>query len=584
MQALLKVKDLCVEFEVEGGTIHAVEGVSFEVEKGETLGLVGESGSGKSVTSLAITRLLPSPPAFIRRGEILFKNQDIFSMKVSDLHRLRGKSISYIFQDPIASLNPVFSIGNQLMEPLLFHKKMSHSQAKKRALDLLKQVGIPYPEEKIKAYPHQLSGGQCQRVMIAMAISCEPELLIADEPTTALDVTIQLHIMDLLKELQKEYKMSMLFISHDLNLVQNIADNCVVMYQGKAVEKGPMRGIVQRPRSSYTRALIASRPTLNNPYSRLPTIENFMDKGEEVSQGQKQEPPHEEKGTFGKGSLRWKERRDERPKRIGTVPLLEVQDLNRFFPVKSGFFQRTVSHFKAVKDVSFQVFPGETLGLVGDSGCGKTTLSRSLLRLIPPTSGKILYKGKDLCALSQRELQKMRRKMQIIFQSPYTSLNPRMTVQNILEEPLKVHQLCSNRWEHHQKVKELLDKVQLPQSCLDRYPHEFSGGQRQRISIARALAVEPEFIVCDEPVSSLDVSIQAQIINLLLDIQEEMQLTYIFISHDLAVVQFISDRIMVMHSGEIVESAGSQELYNTPQSPHTKKLLSSIPRPKDWVE
>jgi peptide/nickel transport system ATP-binding protein len=470
-----------------------------------------------------------------------------------------------IFQEPMTSLNPVFKVGSQIAESLMIHRNMNKKQAWDQAVHLMNQVGIPNPSLRAHAYPHEMSGGQKQRVMIAMAISCEPKLLICDEPTTALDVTIQKQVLELMLKLQEQYKMSMLFITHDLGVVADLADDVVVMYKSKMVENGHAKDIFQRPKHPYSKGLISCRPHMDSNPKRLLTVSDFMnEKGEEIK------VPDERKKVFSK---------NEYVKTADPNPvLLEVKNLKTFFPIKAGFFKKTVDHVKAVDDVSFTLKRGKTLGLVGESGCGKTTLGRTILRLIEPTAGEILYEGKNIRNFEHAEMQKIRSKMQIIFQDPYSSLNPRMTVGDILTEPMIIHGRGKNTKDRMDRAKFLMDKVGLSQKYVSRYPHEFSGGQRQRICIARALTLNPDFIVCDESVSALDVSVQAQVLNLLLDLQDEFKLTYIFISHDLGVVNFISDEVAVMNAGKIVEMGSASQIYRNPNNEYTRKLLDAIPK------
>ena len=493
MSDSLSVKNLSVRFKTQDLNLQAVKGISFHIKKGESLGIVGESGSGKSVTALSVMRLLASPPAHIETGEILFNDKNLLKLSHRELRKIRGNSISMIFQEPMTSLNPVFTVGYQIDEALILHENKDKQSARKKSIELLDQVGIVDPEVRVNSYPHQLSGGQRQRVMIAMAIACSPDLLIADEPTTALDVTIQKQIVLLLKELQQKTNMSLLFISHDLGVISEVANRVVVMQKGKIIEEGSTKNIFQNPKEAYTKGLIACRPTLDVKTSRLPTVTDFIEGRED---------------SLKKLLLK------ENKKTSGEV-ILEVKNLKKHFPLKKSFFGKTLSVVKAVNDVSFEVEKGTTLGLVGESGCGKTTLGRTLLQLIPADSGQVLYKGTDLSQLNKKEMKAIRRKMQIIFQDPYASLNPRMTIGNSIMEPMIIHKLYPHFDERVVKVEELLEQVGLSKSMKNRYPHEFSGGQRQRICIARAISIEPEFIVCDESVSSLDVSIQAQILNLL---------------------------------------------------------------------
>ena len=459
-----------------------------------------------------------------------------------------------IFQEPMTSLNPVFTVGYQISEALILHQNMNKKEARKKSIDLMDQVGILQPSKRVDSYPHQMSGGQRQRVMIAMAIACQPDLLIADEPTTALDVTIQRQILELLQKLQEDLKMSVLFISHDLGIIAEIAKRVIVMYQGQIVESNETLAIFKEPQHPYTKGLIACRPTLDIKTSRLPVVSDFLEGRENFLKLKEKSPPKQ-----------------------NVKALVKVQGLKKHFSLEKTFFGKTTSWIKATDDISFNIPKGTTLGLVGESGCGKTTLGRALLRLVEPTAGQVFYNETDITALNAKDLKAMRRKMQIIFQDPYASLNPRMTIGSSIMEPLLIHGLCKNKQERKERVQELLEQVGLDKNMMNRYPHEFSGGQRQRICIARAIAVQPEFIICDESVSSLDVSIQAQILNLLKDLQEQLHLTYIFISHDLTVVKFISDQIAVMHKGKIVEMNTPDEIYKNPQHPYTKQLIEAIP-------
>ena len=576
MSSLIEVRNLSVNFQIDNGTIKAVRDISFNIQKGKTVGLVGESGSGKSVTALSIMRLIPEPPGSISGGQIFMntgqhkdnqdgknslseKKEDILKLPESGMRKIRGNRISMIFQEPMSSLNPVFTVGNQISEALILHRNMNKKSAWEQSIELLNQVEVDNPSERVKFYPHQLSGGQRQRVMIAMAIACNPDLLIADEPTTALDVTIQQQIMELLMNLQKKYSMSVLFITHNLGLIAEIADEVLVMYKGCIVEQNVTVGIFQKPSHPYTKGLMACRPTLDKNSRRLPVMSDYMDE-----QGKALEPS-DKWGTKVIKNLSSKEL------------LLEVRNLKKYFPLKKTLFGKPQSWVKAVDDVSFTVRKGETLGLVGESGCGKTTLGRVILRLLTATDGEVLYQDQNIMNLSLKEMKPLRRKMQVIFQDPYASLNPRMTIGSAIMEPMIIHNLGEDKKERIKKTESLLERVGLTGDMFHRYPHEFSGGQRQRICIARALAVQPDFIICDESVSALDVSIQSQIINLLLDLQEEMDLTYIFISHDLAVVKFISDEVCVMNKGKIIEKNTSFDIYKNPKEDYTKKLLNSIP-------
>jgi peptide/nickel transport system ATP-binding protein len=568
---LLKIENLKVEFHTDEEVVTAVKGISFDIPKGKTIGLVGESGSGKSVTSLSVMRLLPEPPAKIPEGKIEFSGTNLLNLSEEEMRRVRGNKISMIFQEPMTSLNPLFTIGDQVAETLMLHKNMTKQEALDRSVELFDQVGIPNPKGRINSYPHELSGGQRQRVMIAMAIACEPELLIADEPTTALDVTIQKQILELLADLQKKYGMSVLFITHDLGVIADIADEVIVMYRGDIVEQGDTKQIFESPQHPYTKGLLACRPSLEANHSRLPTVSDFMT------------PDGKEKAFEGAELAKEKEARavtDDQE------VILEVKDIKTHFPLEKNFFGSVKSWVKAVDGVSLKVRKGRTLGVVGESGCGKTTLGRSILKLIDPTAGNIIYKGQDITNFNASEMRELRRNMQIIFQDPYASLNPRMTLASAIIEPMQIHNIGESRAERLQMAGDLLERVGLKREMLNRYPHEFSGGQRQRICIARALAVKPEFIICDESVSALDVSVQAQVLNLLLDLQKEFGLTYIFISHDLAVVKFISDEIAVMNKGKVVEYNDAVSIYTNPQDDYTKKLLSAIPKgiPKETLQ
>ena len=562
-EPIIQIKNLTVDFRTDSGSVQAVKGISFDIPRGKTVGLVGESGSGKSVTSLACMRLIPNPPGKVTAGQILFNGQDLLSVSEAKMREIRGNNISMIFQEPMTSLNPVFTVGDQISETLMLHQKLSKSAAWARSEELLSQVGIPNPKQRIKSYPHEMSGGQRQRVMIAMAIACEPDVLIADEPTTALDVTIQKQILELLADLQKKYHMSILFITHDLGVIADIADEVVVMYRGDIVETGKTADIFTNPQHPYTKGLLACRPSLERNPRRLPVVSDFM-----TAEGKEKKVDVEQ----------IKVEKVTRAISAEMPVVLEVTNIQKHFPLKKGFFGGVKEWVKAVDDVSLKVRKGRTLGLVGESGCGKTTLGRTILRLIEPTGGKIVYDGVDITTLGREQMRAMRRRMQIIFQDPYASLNPRMTIGAALMEPMIIHDLGSSRAERLDMAGELMKRVGLDRAMLNRYPHEFSGGQRQRVCIARALAVRPEFIICDESVSALDVSIQAQILNLLLDLQEELGLTYVFISHDLAVVKFIADEVAVMYNGRVVEMNDAVGIYQNPQHDYTKKLLSAIPK------
>jgi len=559
-ETILEIKNLTIEFKTEDETVQAVKNLNLTIPKGKTVGLVGESGSGKSVTSLAVMGLIPNPPGSIAEGgEILFNGEDLTKVSQERLRKLRGNKIAMIFQEPMTSLNPVFTVGNQIDEVLMLHQDMNKVDSRKRTIELFEEVGIPTPEESVNKYPHQMSGGQKQRVMIAMAMACEPELLICDEPTTALDVTIQKQVLELMFDLQGKHGMSMLFITHDLAVIADIADEVAVMFRGDLVEQNTTKALFENPKHPYTKGLLACRPSLKENPTRLLTVDDFLNAKEDIDVS----------------ALEMKKPRpiDETENPV----LLEVKGFNKHFPIKGGIFGRTVDWFKAVDDVNLTVRKGRTLGLVGESGCGKTTLGRSILRLIEPTAGEVIYDGINVTGLNKVDMRKIRERMQIIFQDPYSSLNPRMTIGDIVTEPMVIHGIGGTKKERYDHAAELLEKVGLKGDHLNRYPHEFSGGQRQRICIARALSLKPEFIICDESVSALDVSVQAQVLNLLQDLQDELGLTYIFISHDLSVVKYIADEIGVMNKGQIVEYGPSEEIYQNPKDPYTQRLLGAIP-------
>ena len=570
---MLQVQDLSVSFQTRAGWVSAVESVSFSLEAGQTLGIVGESGSGKSVTSLAVMRLLPTPPAKISQGEIWFDSPslgriNLLTLPEKSMQHLRGNEIAMIFQEPMTSLNPVFTCGDQVVEAIRLHQKVSYKEAKERTLALFEEVRLPNPPRIFSAYPHQLSGGQKQRVMIAMAIACNPRLLIADEPTTALDVTVQKTILELLQDLQAKHGMSLIFISHDLGVIGEICDRVLVMYKGRIVEEGPVQEIFSQPRDPYTRGLIACRPPLDRRLHRLPTLSDFLKNPENLTV----EDALRTETTSEEAYRQRQQKLSQQP------PILEVKNLCMYFPIQKGIFGRTVGYVKAVDNVSFTVYPGETVGLVGESGSGKTTTGRAILRLIEPTSGEVSFQGQEITKLPAHALRPLRKHIQIIFQDPYSSLNPRLTVGSALTEPMLFHELARTPREAQERAVALLEQVGLAADHFYRYPHEFSGGQRQRIAIARALAVEPKFIICDESVSALDVSVQAQVLNLLLDLQEKYGLSYIFISHDLSVVKFMSDRLLVMNQGQVVESGYAEDIYRNPQHEYTQKLIDAIPK------
>ena len=581
-KTLLEFNNLVTEFHTEGTTVKAVNDISFTLNKGETVGIVGESGSGKSVTSLSAMRLIPSPPGKISGGEIIFHKKngekvDLLKASEEEMRSYRGNDIAMIFQEPMTSLNPVFTCGDQVLEAIMLHQKIDKNQAKKLTIDLFKKVQLPDPERIYSTYPHQISGGQKQRVMIAMAMSCEPSVLIADEPTTALDVTVQKTILQLMQNLQKEQDMGIMFITHDLGVIAELADKVVVMYKGKIVEQGNVWDIFTDPKHPYTKGLLACRPPLEKRYSFLPTVSDFMkiDESGNIIDNNVSVDDFTKKLVVSD-----KERKEKQKKLFAKEPVLRLQNLKTYFPIRNGFFGGISNYVKAVNDVTFDVYPGETLGLVGESGCGKTTIGRTILRLEEPTEGSMIYKGQDIAKMNSDELRGFRKEVQIIFQDPYSSLNPRMTIGNAIMEPMQVHNILNSDEERKEKVKELLTKVSLDPSHFYRYPHEFSGGQRQRIGIARALAVNPKFIICDESVSALDVSVQAQVLNLLNDLKEEFGLTYIFISHDLSVVKYMSDRMVVMQEGKIEEMGDADQIYNTPKTEYTKRLIDAIPEGK----
>ncbi len=615
---LLSIRNLHVHFVTSRGVVRAVEGISYDVRPGEVVAVVGESGCGKSVSALSVMRLLTKPTGRVVGGEIMFEDRDLLKLSEDEMREVRGEEIAMIFQEPMTSLNPVLPIGFQITETLFMHRTITKDKARARALELLKLVGIPDPERRLDQYPHQFSGGMRQRVMIAIALACDPKLIIADEPTTALDVTIQAQILQLMKDLSRRLNIAMVIITHNLGVVARYADRVNVMYAAKMAEQGTAEAIFARPRHPYTIGLLRSVPRLDKPRtSKLETIEGLPPNLLSPPQGcrfaercrAKQDacivemPPLEaveeghltaclraremaEKGFAAVGLARPEVKTIERKRIDRSKPLLELKNLKTHFHVSRGlgFLKGGRATVKAVDDVSFEVFRGETLGLVGESGCGKTTVGRTILRLEKATSGGILFDGQDMLGASAREMKKLRRRVQVIFQDPFSSLNPRMTIGQIIDEPMLVYGLQPNRKAARARTGELLLSVGLFDYMADRYPHELSGGQRQRVGIARALALEPEFIVCDEPVSALDVSIQAQIINILEDLQEEFGLTYLFIAHDLAVVRHISDRVAVMYLGRVMELAERDPLYDDPQHPYTKALLEAVPVPDPILE
>lgn len=568
---LLEIKQLSVNFVADGKSSKALENINITVNRGEILAIVGESGSGKSVTALSILQLLPSPPAVYRSGEIILNtNTESINLLTSSsqaLQSIRGSKVAMIFQEPMTSLNPVLTCGFQVMEAILQHDSIDKELAKKKTIALFEQVQLPSPAEMFDRYPHQISGGQKQRVMIAMAMSCSPALLICDEPTTALDVTVQKNILQLIRNLQIQNNMGVIFITHDLSVVAEIADRVVVLYKGKIIEEKTTQAIFENPSHPYTKALLACRPLLHEKGTKLPVVSDFMKVDEAGNLEEIISTPSIVNSTILQELNQFK-----------TDPLVRVEHLKIWYPAKKTFLGKAISFNKAVDDISFDIYPGETLGLVGESGCGKTTLGRALLQLIPTTAGSIYYKDENLANASANRMKNLRKEMQLIFQDPYSSLNPRMTIGDAIAEPLLVHQLAPNAKARKEKVIELLEQVNLSADHYHRYPHEFSGGQRQRIVIARALAVKPSFIICDESVSALDVSVQAQVLNLLNDLKQTYQFTAVFISHDLSVVRYISDRIMVMNQGKMAEIGLANDVYLNPQSDYTRKLIDSIPK------
>ncbi|MDP2386502.1 MAG: ABC transporter ATP-binding protein [Bacteroidota bacterium] len=579
-EVLLEVKNLVTEFKTESETVKAVNNISFTLNRGETIGIVGESGSGKSVTSLSVMKLIPNPPGRISSGEIIYHSRnngavDLVKASSKEMREYRGNEIAMIFQEPMTSLNPVYTCGDQVMEAIMLHQKVTKKEARAKTLELFKKVQLPRPEDILDTYPHQISGGQKQRVMIAMAMSCNPSILIADEPTTALDVTVQKTILDLMLELQRDNDMGIMFITHDLGVIAELADKVVVMYKGKIVEQGSVYDIFSNPQHPYTKGLLACRPPLNKRLHFLPTVNNFMELNEAGEIIEKTQSIQE----VLKSAVVTKEERDAQHKELyERTKILELSNIKTYFPINKSMFGRAKDFVKAVDDISFDVYEGETLGLVGESGCGKTTLGRTILRLIEPTSGIIKFRGQDITNLNSTDMRNLRKDIQIIFQDPYSSLNPRITIGDAIMEPMIVHGILANNAERKARVMELLKRVNMTEQQFYRYPHEFSGGQRQRICIARALALQPKFIICDESVSALDVSVQAQVLNLLNELKKEFKFTYIFISHDLSVVKFMSDRMVVMNKGKVEEMGDADEICNNPQTDYTRKLINSIPK------
>ena len=588
MTPLLSIHHLSIGFQTESGLAPGVQDIDLQVHRGEIVALVGESGSGKSITSLSILQLLPSPPARYLSGEIFFTDStnariDLLRLTPAQMRRIRGHEIAMIFQEPMTSLNPVLTCGRQVTEAIHAHKKITSADAKKETLELFRKVKLPDPAGMFDRYPHQLSGGQKQRVMIAMAMSGHPSLLICDEPTTALDVTVQKTILELIRELQQTENMGVIFITHDLGVVAGIADRALVMYKGKIVEEGTVEELFNRPRHPYTKGLLNCRPVLHKKGERLPVVSDFMDAppappNPAIPPIPAPPPPTQQQSVPPPTIQTQATQPNPAIPPAPPTPLVQVQQLSVWYPSRKSFLGKVLSYTRAVDDISFDILKGETLGLVGESGCGKTTLGRALLRLIDPTGGRILFEGADLGAIAAGALKQLRRHIQIVFQDPYSSLNPRLTIGAAIAEPLQVHGLVHTARQRRQRVVELLEKVSLKAEHADRYPHEFSGGQRQRIVIARALALNPSFIVCDESVSALDVSVQAQVLNLLNDLKKEFGFTVVFISHDLSVVRYISDRILVMNKGKIEELGEAEEVYHHPRTAYTQRLIASVPK------
>ncbi len=567
MSKLLEINNLSVNFQSAEGSVRAVDGLSLSLHTGETLGIVGESGSGKSVTALSVIQLLPRPSAQIPAGEIWYhktgeghKTVNLLALPEDELRRYRGAEIAMVFQEPMTSLNPVFRCGHQVTEAIQLHQKISFEAAKEQTIRLFERVKLPDPLRIFNAYPHQISGGQKQRVMIAMAMSCKPSILIADEPTTALDVTVQKTILDLMRELKEESGLSMLFISHDLGVISEICDRVVVMFQGKIVEEGRVEDVLKKPQHPYTKGLVACRPSISQKLHRMPTVADFLN-------------DH----VFESRLVTADETAGRRKSLYTQDPLLEVKDLTVRYPAGKNWIGRPAGWFHAVDQVSFEVFPGEAFGLAGESGCGKTTLGRTIARLTEAYSGEVRYKNTDLLQLKEEEMRAFRREIQVVFQDPYSSLNPRMTIGNAIMEPMQVHHLFETANARRDRAVELLETVGLGAEHFQRYPHEFSGGQRQRICIARALALEPKFLICDEIVSALDVSVQATVLNLLMELQEKYGLTYLFISHDLSVIKQMCDRLLIMNQGKIEALGYPEDIFNNPEREYVRQLVEALP-------
>lgn len=577
-QPLLEIQHLVTEFR-NGDVQHkAIKDISFTVERGKTLGIVGESGSGKSVTSMSVMGLIPNPPGKITNGKIILhtkigKEINLANLSEHNLRSLRGDEMAMIFQEPMTSLNPVMTCGKQVQEALQLHQHVSEQEAKEKTIELFSEVQLPVPEQMFERYPHQLSGGQKQRVMIAMAMSCRPALLIADEPTTALDVTVQKTILELMKELQRKYNVGIIFITHDLGVIAEIADDIVVMYKGEIVEQGSVAQVFKNPSHPYTKSLLNCRPPLNERPVRLPVVSDFLELDEQGAMRAKA-------SQLQKILITAEQRKINHQALYSQQKIIEVKNLRTWFPVETPMLGKASNFIKAVDDVSFDVYEGETLGLVGESGCGKSTLGRTILKLNAAYSGEVYYKGQEILQMKEKDFKHLRPQMQLIFQDPYSALNPRMSIGEAIAEPMQVHGIEPNAKRRNERVRELLKKVGLEADHYNRFPHEFSGGQRQRVCIARALGMQPKFIICDESVSALDVSVQAQVLNLLNDLKHEFKFTYIFISHDLSVVKYMSDRMVVMNKGKIEEMGDPDAIYAAPQSDYTKRLIDSIPHHK----